>query len=82
MGGRMGTSYKTNKQVESMKMKISKDENIIIIDFDKFVAVENMECDKCAFWRESCATNECLMSPCNPNERKDKKSVAFKKLTK
>lgn len=65
-----------------MKMKISKDENTVIIDFDKFVSVENMECDKCAFWAESEATNECLMSPCRTFERKDKKSVAFKKLTK
>ena len=65
-----------------MKMKISKDENTIIIEFEKFVAVEGMECDKCAFWAEVRATNECLMSPCNPNERKDNKTVAFKKLTK
>ena len=65
-----------------MKMKISKDENTVIIEFEKFVAVECLECDKCAFWAENEATNECLMSPCNPNERKDKKSVAFKKLTK
>ena len=65
-----------------MKMKISKDENTIIIEFDKFVAVEGMECDKCAFWAEGRATNECLMSPCRHFERKDKKTVAFKKLTK
>lgn len=65
-----------------MKMKISKDENTVIIEFEKFVAVEGMECDKCAFWAEDYATNECLMSPCRTFERKDKKTVAFKKLTK
>lgn len=65
-----------------MKMKISKDENTIIIDFDKFVAVEDMNCNECAFWAQDRATNECLMAPCKPLERKDKKSVAFKRLTK
>ena len=65
-----------------MKIKVSKDENTVIIEFEKFVAVEGMECDKCAFWAEGHSTNECLMSPCRTFERKDKKSVAFKKLTK
>ena len=65
-----------------MKMKISKDENTVIIEFDKYVAVDGMECNKCAFWAEDEATNECLMSPCRTSERKDKKTVAFKKLTK
>lgn len=65
-----------------MKIKISKDENTVIIEFEKFVAVEDMDCNKCAFWAEDRTTNECLMSPCRHFERKDKKSVAFKKLTK
>ena len=65
-----------------MKIKISKDENTVIIDFDKFVAVEGLECYKCAFWAEGRATNECLMALCRESERKDKKTVAFKKLTK
>lgn len=63
-----------------MKIKISKDENAIIVGFDKFVAVNGLDCNKCAFWAEGHATNECLMSPCRTFERKDKKSVAFKKL--
>lgn len=49
MGGRMDTSHKKNKQVASMKMKISKDENTVIIEFEKFVAVEGMDCNNVHF---------------------------------